>query len=346
MEIKNNFAQFIWTGLEGTSLTQDEKNFLSSTPPAGVILFSKNYESPEQVFELNKELQSIATSNGLKVPFFIGIDMEGGRVARLKEPFTIWPPMQKVAEKDSTSNAFELAKALGTELKAVGINFDFSPCTDTLLNPQNQVIGDRSFGSDPDTVGKFASSIIRGLKKADILTCTKHFPGHGYSEIDSHDALPVDDRTLEEIQDIEAFKKALRSKADFIMPGHIKFPKVDPEYPVTLSQKWISDILINDMNCRALLISDDLEMGALKDFEFDFMVKRVYDLGFHQLLFCHGHTKAQEALEILAKTSKVDHDRLSQILDVKAGAELIGPSKFDSNLIGHDEHKKIAQEFA
>lgn len=343
MNKNQKLAHFIWTGIDGTSLTKEEKVFLEETPPAGVILFTRNYESPEQLFKLTQSLQKIALQNGSKTPFFIGVDMEGGRVQRLKEPFTLWPPMKKVADKGSTSLAFDFAKSMAQELRAVGINFNFSPCTDVLLNTENEVIGNRAFSDDVNTVGKFASSVTRGFIKENILTCAKHFPGHGYSFADSHEILPIDERSLDEIVEIDAFKKVLRSKVPFIMPGHLLFPKIDSQ-PVTLSQKWIQDILLNEMNCRALLISDDLEMGALKEFNFAEMVERVYNLGFHQLLFCHSHTKAKKALSVLSDRCDVDERRLAQILELKNKSNLLGPKTFDSSIIGHAEHKKIAAE--
>lgn len=346
MNTKQKFAQFLWTGLSGTTLTEEEEKFLTETPPGAVILFTRNYESPEQLWKLTTHLQKIATSNGGKHPFIIGVDMEGGRVARFKEPFTIWPPMKNLAEKDSTSLAFDFAKAMGDELSAVGVNFNFSPCTDTLLNNENEVIGDRAFSTEHEIVGKFASSVVRGFNKAGILTCVKHFPGHGYSAVDSHDDLPVDERKLDEIHEIEAFKKALRTKPEFLMPGHLIFPNVDPEFPVTLSEKWIKDILLEDMRCKAFLISDDLEMGALKKYDFTMMVKRVYDLGFHQLLFCHGHEKAQEALEILSSSCELDESRLARILDLKAKSPLLGPKAFNQDTIGSETHKEIAKQFS
>jgi len=301
MDKKIQLSQFLWIGLKGTSLTQEERDFITNHPPGGLILFTRNYESPEQLYKLNKEIQDLCINNGLKVPTFIGIDMEGGRVQRLKEPFTVWPPMKRISDLGSTSKAYDFGLAMGNELKAVGINMDFSPCVDTLLNENNEVIGDRSFGNDPDEVGKYGSSVVRGLSKSGILTCVKHFPGHGYSSVDSHIDLPVDNRKYEDIQDIEAFVKSLRAKPTFIMPGHLMFPNVDPDYPVPLSEIWIKDILLDKLNCRALLISDDLEMGAMTKYDFKESVLRIYNLGFHQLLFCHGHEKAKEALDYLIK---------------------------------------------
>jgi beta-N-acetylhexosaminidase len=344
MNQKISFAQFLWIGLKGTTLNQDEKDFIKNHPPGGVILFSRNYESPEQLYNLNKEIQDLCINNGLKVPAFIGIDMEGGRVQRLKEPFTVWPAMKKVSELDSTSKAYDFGLAMGLELKSVGINMDFSPCVDTLLNEDNEVIGDRSFGSDPEEVGKFGSAVVRGLSKAGILTCIKHFPGHGYSAIDSHEDLPIDERSYDEIHDIQAFVKSLRAKPTFIMPGHLMFPNVDPDFPVPLSEIWIKDILLDKLRCRALLISDDLEMGAMTKYDFKESVLKIYNLGFHQLLFCHGHEKAEEALSYLYDEVELDKERLNKILDQKQSFELLPPEVFDNSSIGHKNHKELADE--
>ncbi len=345
MNRKVKLAQFLWTGLAGTKILKEEEKFLTETPPGGIILFTKNYKSPKQLWELNKNLQKIATNNGLKKPFIIGIDMEGGRVQRLKAPFTIWPSMKKLGSLDSKTLAFEFARAMGKELRAVGINFNFSPCTDTLLNTNNKVIGDRAFCKDHHTVGKFASSVIRGFKKENILACIKHFPGHGYSPLDSHNELPLDHRNLEDIHEINAFKKALQSKPEFIMPAHIMFPKIDPHFPATLSKIWIKNILIDQFNCKSFLISDDLDMKALDKYSFDIMVKRIYNLGFHQLLFCHGHEKTQKALGLLDQFCELDETRLNQILDLKNNTNLLGPSIFNNDIIGHKDHKKIANQF-
>jgi len=343
---KIKLAQFLWTGLSGTKLTKEEEDFLTNTPVGGVILFTRNYENPEQVYNLNKHIQDICTSNGLKLPAVIGVDMEGGRVQRFKEPFTIWPPMVKLGEKQSPTLAFDFGAAMGAELRAVGVNFDFSPCTDTMLNEENNVIGDRAFSTKTDEVGKTASGIIRGFKKVDMLSCIKHFPGHGYTKADSHDELPIDDRKFEDIIDIDAFRKALRSKPEFLMPGHLMFPNVDPEYPVTISEKWIKEILIEDMGVRSFIMTDDLEMGALQKYDLDYLVERTYNIGFDQLLFCHGHEKAKEALEILNEKVELDNNRYDRIIDFKNNTNLLGPGKFDASIIGCTDHIELARKIA
>src|SRR5690606_6792858 len=116
---------------------------------------------------------------------------EGGRVARLKDPFTIWPPLKKLGELDSASTAFEMAENMGHELKAAGINVNFAPCADILTNPKNEVIGDRSIGGDPEQVAKLSSALVRGYLKSGIMPCPKHFPGHGDTLLDSHHDLPI-----------------------------------------------------------------------------------------------------------------------------------------------------------
>lgn len=340
------FGQFLWTGLSSTKLTQEEEDFLKKSPPGGVILFSRNYESPQQLFELTSNLQDIATSNGLKLPFLIGIDMEGGRVARLKDPFTIWPPMKNLGSTDSPTLAFDFGQAIGTELLAVGVNFNFAPCVDVLLNEQNEVIGDRAFSNDVDIVGKVASGVIRGLKKSGIVSCVKHFPGHGYAQADSHFELPIDDRALNEIKEISAFRKALRAKPEFIMPGHLMFPKIDPNFPVTLSEKWIKDILLDEIRVRSFLITDDLDMKALEKFSPEEVILKTYELGFDQILYCKDFEKAQFAIEALNQKAKLDNIRLDKIVEFKNNHHLAPPKSLDLEIIGSNDHKDLALQFA
>jgi beta-N-acetylhexosaminidase len=150
-------------------------------------------------------------------------------VARLKEPFTRWPALKKIGDLDSPSVAFNFALGMGQELKAVGINFDFAPCVDVFTNPANKVIGDRSISSDPELVAKMASALVRGYMKAEVITCAKHFPGHGNTLLDSHEELPIEEVGLERLHQIELipFKKAFRSRVDSVMISHILFKSID-----------------------------------------------------------------------------------------------------------------------
>ena len=157
--MKNELGQLLIVGLQGTTLQKDEAQFLTDNNIGGVILFDRNIESPQQLHKLCSDIQSLRHKLPRKSPFFISIDMEGGRVQRLKPPFTPWPPARKLGDLDSTSLAFKFALALGEELKAVGINLNFAPCVDVLTNPENKVIGDRALSDQPEQVGKMASAL-------------------------------------------------------------------------------------------------------------------------------------------------------------------------------------------
>src|SRR5580698_798372 len=198
--MRDKIGQLMIIGLRDTTLSQDEAEFIVRNNIGGVILFARNIESPEQVHRLCQSIQQLRMKTRDKLPLFISIDMEGGRVARLKKPFTVWPAISQLGTIDSTSLSFKMAMAMGEELSAVGINLDFAPCVDVLTNPSNKVIGDRSISADPEQVAKHASALVRGYIKSGVVACAKHFPGHGNTLVDSHDDLPVENLDLERLK--------------------------------------------------------------------------------------------------------------------------------------------------
>ena len=242
--------------------------------------------------------------------------MEGGRVARLKAPFTQWPAIQRLGQIDSTSVAFRFAMGMASELKAVGINLDFAPCVDVLTNPKNVLIGDRALSSDPEMVAKLGSALVRGFVKGGIIPCAKHFPGHGHTVIDSHLDLPVEDLDLKRLQDVELipFKKVFRARLDMVMTAHIKFPKIDAEWPVTLSKTFIQDILRKEMRYRKVVVSDDLDMLALAN---HYAVEKIPVLalqaGCDILLYCNNFDHPQMAISAIEKALKDHHLTAKQI---------------------------------
>ncbi len=142
--------------------------------------------------------------------------------------------LRKLGDLDAPTVSFHFANRMGLEMKAVGINLDFAPCVDIFTNSANTVIGDRSISSDPEMVAKHASALVRGYIKAEIITCAKHFPGHGNTIVDSHEDLPVENLDLKRLEDLELipFKRTFKSRVDMVMTSHIQFPKIDPDWPV------------------------------------------------------------------------------------------------------------------
>jgi beta-N-acetylhexosaminidase len=315
--MRDKIGQLMIMGLRDQTLSQNEKEFIVRNNIGGVILFPRNIESPQQLHALCKSIQELRHKTRDKLPFFISIDMEGGRVARLKKPFTQWPPVAKLGKIDSTSLSFKMANAMGEELAAVGINLDFAPCVDVLTNPENVVIGDRSLSSDPEMVGKHASALVRGYIKAGVIACAKHFPGHGNTLVDSHEALPVENADLERLKSVELvpFKKAFRARLDMVMTSHIQFPKIDPKWPVTLSSIFIRDLLRKELRYRNLIITDDLDMKALAaNYDIREIPVRALEAGCDILLYCNEFDHPEIALDAVEKALK-DGRLTGQLID-------------------------------
>jgi len=255
-----DIGQTILMGIEGQSLKEDEKKFIEEENIGGIILFSKNFESPFQLAELINSIQKLRKD----YPLFISVDHEGGRVIRFKEYFTQFPPMLEIAKLNSPKCCYNLSKIMADELSSCGINFNFSPCCDILENQKNLVIGDRAFGKSSNAVSKFVTSAIRGFQTNGVLACAKHFPGHGSTFKDSHFDLPIIEKGLDDLRANEfiPFKKAIKARVEFIMMGHLLVNSIDPEFPATLSRKW-HKILREELKFDKLIISDDLQMEAV-----------------------------------------------------------------------------------
>lgn len=256
----NQLGQLVFTGLSGLTLTDEEKKFIEKEDIGGVILFSKNYESPAQLAELVNSIQVLRK----EYPLFICTDHEGGRVIRFKTQFTQFPPMLEIAKLDSPKLVFEVATIMAEELLACGINLNLAPVCDIWNNDQNKVIWDRAFGKDHETVSKFISSMIRGFETNHLMSCAKHFPGHGNTLKDSHYDLPIVKKPLDEIrnEELQPFIKAVKARVDMIMMAHIIVEDIDPELPCSLSPK-AHELLRKELKYKGLILSDDMQMGAI-----------------------------------------------------------------------------------
>lgn len=348
-------GQHMLIGISGGSLTSEEKKFIVDNNVSGVVLFARNCIEPKQIRELCAEIQSLRHQMADKAPLFIGIDMEGGRVHRLKAPFTQWPPLKMIGDLDAPTVAFHFAQRMGTELVSVGINLDFAPCIDVFTNPKNTVIGDRAISSDPHQVEKMCSALVRGYIKSGVLSCAKHFPGHGNTIIDSHEELPVEEADMKRLNAVELipFRKALRSRVDMVMTSHILFKNIDPKWPVTLSEVFLKDLIRDDLRYRGLIITDDLDMKALvKHYDKELIPVRAMQAGADLLLYCNEPDSPPIAIESLVSAlaqGQLEKKNLEQshqkILEVKK-VKLFNPDPrpFDEakEIIGSEEHNYIA----
>ena len=327
MSIRELIGQHMIIGVSGASLTNEEKKFIVENNISGVVLFARNCLNPEQIRDLCAEIQSLRHKMHDRAPLFIGIDMEGGRVLRLKPPFTAWPALKKIGDLDAPTVAFKFTQSMGAEMMVVGINLDFAPCVDVFTNPKNTVIGDRAVSSDPHQVEKMASALVRGYIKSGIISCAKHFPGHGETVIDSHEELPVEDASIQRLNEVELvpFRKALRSRVDMVMSTHILFKSIDPKWPVTLSDMFLKKMLREELKYRGLVITDDLDMKALvKHFDKPQIPVRALQAGADLLLYCNEPASPPIAIEAMIEAvaqgqlnkSDLESSR-NRILDVK-----------------------------
>jgi beta-N-acetylhexosaminidase len=229
----------------------------------GITLFSRfgNIESPEQVAGLAFDIRGL----GLEQPAWVGIDQEGGRVARLRSPFTEWPPMAALGRSDDQALARRFAGALAAELSAVGISLDYAPVLDIHTNPKNPVIGDRALGEKPEIVAKLGRIIIEELQRAGVAACGKHFPGHGDTATDSHVELPIVEHAPDRLRAIEfaPFKAAIEANVAFIMTAHVLVTSLDDERPATMSTNIVQRLLREELGFGGVIVSDDLEMKAI-----------------------------------------------------------------------------------
>lgn len=258
----DNYGQLIISGIKGTTLLPEESEFIKNEKLGGIILFTHNFQDPAQLSELVNSIQKLRD----EYPLFISIDQEGGRVIRFKTHFTQFPAMLSLAKLDSPKLVFEAHEIMAKELSSCGINLSYSPCCDILTNPENKVIGDRAFGSDPESVEKFISAAIRGLQTNGVLACAKHFPGHGGTTKDSHFDLPLVKTSIEELRqrEIQPFVKASKSRVEFMMMAHLMVDCLDEKLPTTLSPKAY-EFLRNETKFSKIVITDDMEMKAVAD---------------------------------------------------------------------------------
>ena len=253
-------GRFFITGFSGTELSSSERAAFEQLQPAGVIFFAKNFVKSEDWRDRFENLLSEIRSLSVRKSLLVSIDHEGGRVHRFAEPVTHFPAA--VHWEDSTT---QVAEAMACELKALGFNLCFAPVLDVLSETENKVIGDRAFSSDPQAVAARAIEFAQALEAAGILSCGKHFPGHGGTWADSHKELPVLENSLTELEkrELAPFQAYIQAGFETLMVAHLLLPEIDPRNPASLSRDITTGLLREQLGYRGLIITDDLEMNAL-----------------------------------------------------------------------------------
>jgi len=264
MTLEQKVGQMVMTYFDGKKVNKKAKNLIREARVGGIIFYTwaNDLSSAKKVQNLCSDLQNLSQKYN-KLPLFIGVDQEGGVVTRLKKEFTFFPGNPTVGKTNNPVNARRIAKAIAEELKAVGINLNFAPVVDIYNNPSNEVMKKRSFGSCPKKVVEFAKESLQGYEEAKVFACLKHFPGHGDTNIDSHEAFPVVNKSLQELWQVELVPYIhLCEKAPFIMTAHIVFPQIDAENCSTFSSYFLQDLLRKKLGYKGIVITDSLMMGG------------------------------------------------------------------------------------
>ena len=303
--LREKIAQMFLIGVGARELTSEERMMIERYSFGGFILFGHNCCDPMQIRSLTRALWNASKGP----PPFIAIDQEGGRVHRLPEPFTHFPPAAHLGQTGNIKLAYRVARATAEELAAVGINLDFAPVLDVNSNPKNPVIGNRSFASDPQKVIAFGEQWILGLRDGGIISCGKHFPGHGDADKDSHLDLPRVDRSLEELRKVELppFVSACRNGIESLMTAHVVYRALDQKLPATLSHAIVTGLLRKELDYHGVVFSDDMEMKAISDHHGEAeAVTLCVRAGIDVMLFCHELPRAIRAFDSLCSEVKKD----------------------------------------
>ena len=313
MSDADKVGQLLMIGIHGKTLNDDAKFMLNEYRVGGIILFDRNMESKDQVKSLITDINKTGKSAGL-TPLFIGIDQEGGAVARMEDQLIKVPPAEELG-KEPIEQAVSLAKQSGTELKDLGFNINFAPVADLGLTYG------RSFSTNPDEVVRYASAVGKAYDEAGLWYSYKHFPGIGKTDVDLHadtSIVPVSKETLLN-EDTKVFVDLIKqSKPNIyaIMVSHAMYPQIDADHPSSLSKAIITDWLRKDMGYNGVVVTDDMDMGALaKHYTFGDMAVQSILAGSDILLVCHEYEHMQEAYNGLMKAVKdgrISKERLDE----------------------------------
>lgn len=300
MSLEEKIGQMLIVGMEGYEIDEKTEELIDKYNVGGFILFNKNIESAQQLINLTNDLKKINEKNG--IPLFLSIDEEGGRISRIPPEFTKSESNRIIGENNDPMLSFEIGSVIAKQIKSLGFNMNFAPVLDIDSNPNNPVIGDRSFGSDVNLVSELGIAIMKGIQSQNIMSVIKHFPGHGDTDIDSHLGLPSVDKSLDSLMEFELvpFRNAIEDGGDAVMVAHILYDMIDPVYPSTLSKTIIQDILRDQLGFDGMVITDDMTMGAIME-NYDITDASIQSVkaGCDIVLVCHGYENIVSVLEAL-----------------------------------------------
>ena len=309
LSIEEKIGQMLLVGIEGNEITQRTRNLILKYKVGGVILYRKNFSTYKEMVDLIKELKELNKTN--KIPLFVSIDQEGGRVNRMPKEILNLPATNKIAQKKGKEGIEEASEILAEILSKSGFNMNFAPVLDLQRFENNNVIGDRSFGKNKIDVANYGIIQQKKFKEKNIIPVAKHFPGHGATNKDSHFSLPkikVDTKTLES-EDMYPFQEIIKSGADSILIAHLRIKNITGREPCTLSRKFIIKYLRKKFHYKGLIISDDLKMRAIKNkYGAIFALIKAIESGNDVVIFRYNQRQEEKAIEkilSLVKSRKI-----------------------------------------
>ena len=353
-DFKRRIGQRIIVGFDGTSVPNDLLRLDEEWGLGGVILFQRNLQDIDQIMSLTESLWQL----GRGVPPFVGVDEEGGSVHRLPAPFTVFPEMGHLGQSCSVSLAYEVGAVISREISAVGLNLNFAPVLDLNTNPDNPVIGRRAISDDPKRVTSLGRAFIRGLHDNAVVSCGKHFPGHGDTKHDSHKVLPLCNLTQERLisRELVPYRSLFHRSPnlDLVMMAHVKYPKLDPKHPASLSRTIMQNLLRLELSYKGLVIVDDFEMQAIVDnYSLEEATLLALEAGVDLFLVCHTRESQVTVLETLFKEFEKGsypkhlwdrgfhriHDLKSRHFHVQRAIDRVHARE----IVGNREHQRIAR---
>ncbi|MHA2961940.1 glycoside hydrolase family 3 protein [Priestia megaterium] len=315
MTLQEKIGQMMVVGFQTEEMDEHIKTMISTYHAGGVILFDRNMKTPKQVATLTNSLQDLAQETKNQIPLMMGVDQEGGDIVRMKDQVSPIPSQQELGQKNDKELVYQTADRNGKELAAMGFNVDFAPVLD--LSDTDT----RSFGTDPEKAAEFGEAAVSGLNANGLTAALKHFPGNGRSNIDPHletSSVKADKLDLEN-GDIYPFKKMVTNVDNnnfFVMVTHIKYPAYDKENPASISPIIIQELLRNQLGYNGLVVTDDLEMGAVsKYFTYEELGVRAVEAGADVLLVCHtldSQEKMYNGILQAVKKGKISEKRIDE----------------------------------
>ncbi|HTJ42143.1 MAG TPA: beta-N-acetylhexosaminidase [Kofleriaceae bacterium] len=364
--LEDDVGQLLWIGFEGSVVTPELAARLGRGEAGAVVLFKRNLRTQvvgsgsatavaQEVTDVDALVELNRALHAAREDLLICVDQEGGTVQRVRAPATQWPPMLAFDQIGADDEAFaeEVGHALGAELAAMGFDVDFAPVLDVHTNEANPIIGERAFGRDAASVARRGLAFARGLARAGVLACGKHFPGHGDTVTDSHLALPRIDHDMARLEQVELvpFARAAQARVPMIMTAHVVFAAIDPSVPATLSHAAITGILRDKLGYRGVIVSDDLDMKAIADhFGVGEAAVSAITAGCDALLLCREPLHQRQAREALLRAGTDQPAVRARIAESAARIRDMKRAHVSStrsrDVVGSVDHRRLADRLA